>query len=38
MDRVIDGKDNRVRCEEGEEAYNVCNKDRQIIEALEEAR
>src|SRR6187402_3133390 len=38
MDRVMDGKDDRVRCEEGEEACDVCNEDRQMIEALEEAR
>lgn len=38
IDRVMDGKDGRVRCEEGEEACDVCNQDRQMLEALQEAR
>jgi len=34
MDRVIDGRDDRVRCEEGEEMCDVCCEDRQIMEDL----
>jgi superfamily II DNA helicase RecQ len=34
MDRVMDGRDNRVRCEEGEEVCDVCCEDRQMMEGL----
>jgi RecQ family ATP-dependent DNA helicase len=37
MDRVMDGRDDRIKCEEGEEVCDVCAEDRQMMEALEDA-
>jgi superfamily II DNA helicase RecQ/uncharacterized C2H2 Zn-finger protein len=34
MDRVMDGRDNRVRCEEGEEMCDVCCEDQRMMEDL----
>jgi RecQ family ATP-dependent DNA helicase len=34
MDRVMDGRDDRVRCEEGEELCDVCCADQRMMEGL----
>jgi superfamily II DNA helicase RecQ len=38
MYRVMDGRDDRVRCEEGEEMCDVCCEDQRMTEGLEPGR